>query len=292
MASAVQLAAHTLPIPSLWSDRAGRFSWIRLVASALVFGPALWIVFLAFTGGLGAKPVTEAIHRTGDWTVRLLLISLAITPLRRITRLSKLITARRMIGLGALGYALGHITLFAGDQGWDLGKVVSEIALRFYLTIGFVALIGLVALGVTSTDRWIRKLGPDWRRLHQASYAIGVLALAHFFLQSKIDVSQPVWMSGVFLLLMGCRLAQTRGFSLESPWTLGALAVLAAVLTALLETAWYGLATGVAPLRVLQANLSFGYAISPAWTVLAIGLAPTLYLTVKSARALWSPRAA
>lgn len=262
-----------------WTDRAGRFSALKTAVFVGLCLPALWLLWLAWRGGFGAvgplgpRPVTEAIHETGDWAIRFLWLSLAITPLRRLLDWPKLIVVRRMVGVAALVYALAHFALYTLDLKFDFARVASEIALRFYLTIGFVALLGLIALGSTSTDAAIRRLGSRWGALHRIVYVIAPLAAFHFFIQSKADVYEPTLMAGWLLLLLLYRLAHARGFSLSSPWVLLALAVVAALGTAAIEYAWYGLATGVPPGRVLAANLQFSFSIRPAWWVLATGLA-------------------
>jgi sulfoxide reductase heme-binding subunit YedZ len=216
--------------------------------------------------------------------VRLLVATLAVTPLRRIANYPKLILVRRMLGLAVLGYALLHLSLYGLDQAFDLKRIAAEIVLRIYLLIGFTALLGLVALGATSTDAAIRRLGGNWQRLHRVIYAVGVLALAHYFLQAKLNVTQPVLWSGLFLLLMGYRLI--RRFELpERPLGLAALAVAAGIATALLEAGWYAAATGAHAAMVLSANLEFEYDIRPAWYVLATGLALSLTALVRRAPA-------
>jgi sulfoxide reductase heme-binding subunit YedZ len=267
-----------------WLDRAGRLSPLKLATFLLVLAPALWIAWLWATQGLGPKPVTEAIHRTGDWTVRLLIATLAVTPLRRIANYPKLILVRRMLGLAVLGYALLHLSLYALDQAFNLVRVATEIVLRIYLLIGFTALLGLAVLGATSTDAAIRRLGGTWQRLHRAIYAIGVLALAHYFLQAKLNVTQPVLWSGLFLLLMGYRLIRRLELP-EGPLGLAALAVAAGLATALLEAGWYAAATGANAALVLSANLDFEYEIRPAWYVLAVGLALSVTAVVRRAPA-------
>lgn len=255
-----------------WTDRTGRFSTLKAVTFAGTLLPGLWIAWALATGAIGPKPVTAAIHETGDWAVRFLLLSLLVTPLRRIADRPRLILVRRMLGLSALGYAVVHLLLYVVDQGWDLARVASEIVLRVYLLIGFVALVGLAILGATSTDGAIRRLGRTWNRLHRATYAIAVLAILHFFLQSKIDVSEATLMAGFFVGLMGWRLMHAHGLPLDAP-RLALAAVVFAVLTAAIEYAWFALATGVDPDRVLAANLQFSYSVRPAWWVLAAGLA-------------------
>lgn len=264
-----------------WTDRAGKFSPLKAAVFAGTLVPALLLAYYAVTGFpslapagalLGPRPFTAAIHHTGDWAIRFLLLSLAITPLRRIGQWPRLILVRRMLGIAALGYALGHLVLYFFDQNWDLWRVASEIALRLYLTIGFVALLGLIVLGATSTDTAIRRLGSNWNRLHQIVYGLGILAALHFFMQSKADVYQPTLMAGFFILLMLYRMAHWHGFSLTSPLVLVAIAVASAMATVAVEASWYALATGVPAGRVLAANLQFSYSIRPAWWILATGL--------------------
>lgn len=262
---------RTAPPPYPWLDRAGRLSLLKLAVFCALFAPGLHIAVAWSLDALGAKPLTEALHRTGDWAVRFLLLSLAVTPLRRIGNWPKLILVRRMLGLAALAYALVHLTLYVVDQKYDLARVVSEIALRIYLTIGFCALLGLAVLGATSTDRAIRRLGGRWQSLHRIVYGIAVLALVHFFLQSKVDVTQAVLMTGFFVLLMLYRAMHRAGVP-TAPVPLFGLAFASAVATALIEAGWYGLKTGVSPWPVLQANLDFEYSIRPAWWVLAVGI--------------------
>jgi sulfoxide reductase heme-binding subunit YedZ len=273
-----------------WTDRSGNFSPLKTAALAGACLPAILLAWAAARGTLapagslgplGARPITEAIHQTGDWAIRFLMMSLAVTPLRRIANWPKLIMVRRMLGLSALFYALAHLTLYAVDLKLDILRVASEIVLRFYLTIGFVALLGLILLGSTSTDAAIRRLGKRWNRLHKIVYPIGLLATLHFFIQSKADVYEPTLMAGLFLLLMFYRLAYWRGFALTSPVVLAAVAVLAALGTVAAEFAWYAIATGVPPGRVLAANLQFSFSIRPAWWVLATGLGATLLAAVR-----------
>lgn len=255
-----------------WNDRAGRVSTLRIAALLLIVIPALILVIDAATGGLGAKPLTEAIHRTGDWAVRLLLVTLAVTPLRRITGWGRLLIVRRLLGLAAFGFALAHLTLYAADQNWNPLRVVTEIVSRIYLTVGFVTLVGLGLLAATSTDAAIRRMGPRWHRLHRFAYLLTALAILHFFMQSKIDASEAALMMGFWLLLMGWRLAHKLGRPLTSPLTLAGVAVLAALSTALLEAVWYGVATKVPWQAVLSANLSLDPAPRPAFWVLIVGL--------------------
>ncbi|MDP4001860.1 sulfite oxidase heme-binding subunit YedZ [Methylobacterium sp. NEAU K] len=273
-----------LAIPLPWLDRAGRLSRLKLAVFLACVAPALYLAAAYRLDALGAKPITALIHATGDWAVRFLLLSLAVSPLRRIADWAKVLVVRRMLGVTVMAYAVAHLTLYAVDQNLILTKVASEIALRLYLTIGFVALIGLIALGLTSTDAAIRTMGANWHRLHRLAYTIAVLGLVHYFLQSKIDVSDPVFWTGLFLLLMGWR--AMRRFKLpERPWSLAILALAAGLATAGLEAAWYGLASGVPANLVLAANFDFSGPIRPAWWVLAVGLTLPVLAALRGARA-------
>jgi methionine sulfoxide reductase heme-binding subunit len=256
-----------------WTMRSGEFSALKLAVFIGTLLPALGIAVQAAMGWLGSKPLTEAIHQSGDWAVHLLLITLAITPLRHIGNWPKLILVRRMLGLSALFYALLHVALYVALEAFDLRKVASEIVLRTYLTIGFAALLGLIILGVTSTDGMIRRLGAvRWNRLHALVYGITMLALVHFAMQKKLDISEPAHMTGLFLWLMGFRLL--RKWQLPTgALALTGLAVAAWLLTVAVEAGWYATMTGVNAQRILWANLDFTYVIRPAWWVLATGLA-------------------
>src|SRR5262249_209527 len=159
----------------IWRDAAGRLSALRIIAIAYLLVPVAIALFDYYSEGFGARPINNVIHRTGFWALIFLLTSLAITPLRRIGRFNQLIDVGRLIGAGAFVYAAGHILLYVADQMFDLGKVASEIVLRLYLTIGFVALLGLAALAATSTDAMVRRLGGrNWQRLHSIVYGIAL----------------------------------------------------------------------------------------------------------------------
>ena len=116
-----------------------------------------------------------------------------------------MLLVRRNVGVAAACYAVAHLSLYVVDQNFKLLTVVSEIALRFYLTIGFVALLVLLALAGTSTDGWVKRLGGNWKRLHRLAYPVGAVALLHFYIQSKLNVSEPVFVSGLFVWLMAWR---------------------------------------------------------------------------------------
>jgi sulfoxide reductase heme-binding subunit YedZ len=253
-----------------WKDRQGRFSWMKTTVFVAAFVPALVTAWWAIRGELGGRPVMEAIHNMGLWAIRFLMIALAVTPARAVFDAPRVILVRRMLGLTALAYAIAHFSLYILSEQFNLLTVASEIVLRFYLLIGFIALLVLIALGVTSTDAMIRRMGVWWKRLHWLVYPVAVLALLHYFIQSKANVSEAVVFAGVFLWLMGLRLlpAAWRG----NPAALLGLGIVAGFATAGVEFAWYALATGINPWRVLAVNESLRYGLRPAQIVGLAGI--------------------
>jgi sulfoxide reductase heme-binding subunit YedZ len=254
-------------------ERSGRWSPVKIAAFVAAILPALWIAYQAAAGELGARPVTEAIHQAGDWALRLLLITLAITPTQRVLNYPRIILARRTLGVASATYALLHLSLYVLDQHFDLFKVASEIVLRIYLLIGAVALTGLIALASTSTDAAIRRLGSQrWNRLHGFVYAIAVLATVHFFIQSKLETYQPVLMAGFLTWLLAYRVLYRRNGEV-TPLHLLLLACAVAAFTALGEATLYMFTSGVDARLVLLAHFDIDMDVRPAWWVLAAGLA-------------------
>jgi sulfoxide reductase heme-binding subunit YedZ len=268
-----------------WRDRRGRFLPFKatVLVSLLVPGAlyAMWLV----TGDLGGRPVMETIHGSGLWAIRLLLISLAITPFARALDWNGLLLVRRNVGVAAALYAVAHLCLYIVDQNFKLLTVVSEIALRFYLTIGFAALLVLIALAVTSTDSWVKKLGRNWKRLHRLAYPLGAVTLLHFYIQSKLNVSEPVFVSGLFIWLMAWRSApeawrRRQGIAFTAAFY-GGLAIVSALATAGLEFTWYGLATKVNPWRVIAANETIDRGLRPAHWVFVVTVSLVIVFIVR-----------
>ena len=254
-------------------ERSGRWSPVKVVAFAASIAPALWIAYQAATDDLGARPVTEAIHQAGDWALRFLFITLAITPAQRILHYPRIILARRTLGVASAGYALLHLSLYILDQHFDLFKVASEIVLRIYLLIGALALTGLIALASTSTDAAISRLGSArWNLFHRLVYGIAVLGAVHFFFQSKLNIYQPVLMAGFLVWLLAYRGLFQR-YGEVTPLALLLLAVAAAGVTAVGEALIYMFTSGVDSRRVLLAHFDVDAEVRPAWWVLAAGLA-------------------
>jgi sulfoxide reductase heme-binding subunit YedZ len=275
----------------IWRDRRGRLSALRIGTLGFLMLPVAKALIDAGEIAHGARPINDMIHRAGFWALVFLGVTLAVTPLRRIARYGNLIVVRRMLGVGAFCYIAAHLTLFFADQSYDLGKVVHEISHRVYLIIGATAWLGLATLAATSTDGMVRRLGGlRWRRLHQAIYAIALLALIHYFQQTKADVTVPTFAASLFLWLIAYRLvAWWQDTSELSTLSLLALSVVVSVLTFAGEAVGIGIAFHVSPLRVLDAAFDFDAGIRPGWEVLAAGLAAVV---VDIVRARWNSRPA
>jgi methionine sulfoxide reductase heme-binding subunit len=274
-----------------WRDRQGRFSWLKAGTLAGCIAPGATVAFWLATGTIGARPIHTAILWIGLWTVRFIMIALAITPAASVLDWPRILLVRRMVGVTACAYALTHLSLYVVDQNFRVLTVASEIVLRFYLTIGFTALLLLTALAITSTDAAMRRMGRWWKRLHRAVYAIGVLALLHYFIQSKANVSEPVVFAGLFLWLMLWRL-MPQGWRRRIV-VYPILSVLSAVLAAEVEFAWYALATHINPWRVLAASETLHFGLRPAhWVFLATLAIGVLAVGRRAKGALtpWNPR--
>ena len=171
-----------------------------------VLGARMWDVARTGSDALGADPVAEVEHFLGLWALRLLMVTLAITPLRQLTGWSVLVRFRRMLGLYAFAYATLHFSAYLGlDLRGYWTQIFEDIAKRPYITVGFAAWLLLVPLAITSTTGWIRRLGRNWARLHKLVYAIGVLAVLHFWWLVKSDVREPALYAGILALLLGWR---------------------------------------------------------------------------------------
>lgn len=175
---------------------------IVLFASALV--PLAGLGWKAFHDGLGANPIEVITHSTGDWTLILILTTLSITPLRRLTRQYWLIGLRRMIGLFAFFYATLHfLTYIWLDKFFDWHEMVKDIAKRPFITVGFSAFVLLIPLALTSTKGWIRRLGGrNWQRLHRLIYVTAVLGVIHYWWLVKADIRKPERYAFVLTILL------------------------------------------------------------------------------------------
>ena len=251
--------------------------------------PALYLAWRWWTDDLGPRPVTLATHVSGDWAVVFLLTSLALTPARSVFDWMPLMQIRRRIGVAAGLYALLHFFIYVADQKWNLLVVALEIIKRFYLTIGFVALLMLLALTLTSTDGWQRRLRRNWKRLHWLIYPAAVLAILHFFIQSKANVGEATVAAGLFAWLMMWRAMPEK---LAKRFAGLALLAVGATLAALVfEIGWYGLVNHVEPLRILRADIDPDLVPRPVHKVLLASLVAILLVALRrGGKLLWTRR--
>ncbi len=258
----------------VWLDRRGRISWLRVATLIVLLIPAAKALIEANAIATSARPLNELIHRAGFWALMFLGLALAITPLRRVLRYGPLIDVRRMIGVASFIYIAAHLALFFADQSYSFAKFFTEITRRVYLIIGALAWIGLAVLAATSTDAMVRRLGGmRWRRLHQLIYVIALLALIHYFQQTKADVSVPTFTAAIFAWLMAYRiLGWWQGKAELSTRTLLAMTIAVAAGALMGEVLGIALVFNAPLSRILPQIWDFDAGIRPGWQVLGAGL--------------------
>jgi methionine sulfoxide reductase heme-binding subunit len=186
--------------------------WKQPVLKAGIFGtcliPLAVLAWNALTNNLGANPIDEVTDRTGIWTLRFLLITLAVTPARRLTGWNRLIQLRRMLGLFAFFYGSLHfLTYLWLDQFFAIEDIVADVMERPFITVGFASFVLLIPLAVTSTTAMIKRLGGKWwQRLHRLVYAIAIGGVVHYLWLVKADIQQPLIYGVILAALLGYRL--------------------------------------------------------------------------------------
>jgi len=173
--------------------------------------PLALLVWRIAAGRLGANPVEAVLHFTGAWGLRLLLVTLAVTPLRRLTGRGWLLRFRRMLGLFAFFYVVLHVTVYLVlDRGLAWDEIVTDLSKRPYIMVGFAAFVLLMPLAVTSTRGWVRRLGRRWQLLHRSVYLIAVLGVLHFLWLVKADLREPLIYAAVLAVLLAARVPWPR----------------------------------------------------------------------------------
>ncbi|MEJ2309620.1 MAG: sulfoxide reductase heme-binding subunit YedZ [Gammaproteobacteria bacterium] len=177
--------------------------WSKVPLFLLCLVPFGLLLLRAANNDLGANPVEALTHETGDWALRFLLASLAVTPLRMLTGKAWLLRYRRMLGLFAFFYAVAHFVIYLWiDQAFLWTEIAADIIKRPYITVGFAAFLILLPLAVTSTKGMVRRLGRRWAMLHRSVYAAALLAVLHFLWLVKADYREPGIYLAIFILLM------------------------------------------------------------------------------------------
>jgi sulfoxide reductase heme-binding subunit YedZ len=255
-----------------WQDGKRGFSWLKASVFALMFAPAIWLVHQVWTEQFGPVPLGGMTYWSGLWATALLLLALAITPAIAILGWRQLIIVRRMIGVTALAYAVAHIIIYFALRLWNFANIAHEMATRVSLIIATVATIGMIALGATSLDAAVARMGAKgWQRLHNTIYVIAALALVHYLLSPDIYPEQFL-LTGMFFWLMVWRSLNRRGRGTD-PRALAALAVAASLFTALFEALWVWAIHGYEPVGTLRNDFSLDLGVPPAWEILVLGLA-------------------
>jgi methionine sulfoxide reductase heme-binding subunit len=183
--------------------------WAKVVLFFTCLVPFASLLWRALHAGLGANPVEFVQHATGDWTLRFLLFTLTISPLRKLLNLPDLIRFRRMLGLFAFFYVCLHFLTYIGpDQSFSLAGMWKDVQKRRYITVGFTAFVLLIPLALTSTAGWIRRLGGRrWQMLHRAIYVSAVCGVIHYYWLVKSDVRKPLFYAAIVVILLAWRLA-------------------------------------------------------------------------------------
>ena len=182
--------------------------WTKVPVFLLCLAPLAILVWRGLTAKLGANPVEFIQHTTGDWTLRFLVITLCITPLRKLLKLPDLIRFRRMLGLFAFFYACLHFLTYLGpDQSFDLDAMWKDVAKRPFITVGFTAFVLLIPLALTSTAGWIRRLGGRrWQLLHRLIYISAICGVIHYYWLVKSAVLRPLTYGAIVAVLLLWRL--------------------------------------------------------------------------------------
>jgi sulfoxide reductase heme-binding subunit YedZ len=169
--------------------------WVKPLIWVLCLAPLAYLIWLASKNDLGANPIERVEHFTGDWALRLIIATLAISPSRKLLRLPDLIRFRRLIGLFAFFYACLHFSAYVGlDQFFDFPAIWADIAKRPYITAGFTGFVLMIPLAVTSTAGWIRRLGgKGWQKLHRLIYITAIAGVIHYYWLVKSDIRLPVF---------------------------------------------------------------------------------------------------
>jgi methionine sulfoxide reductase heme-binding subunit len=200
---------------------------LKLLVFAAALVPFAHLIWRGFNGDLTADPLVEITNQTGLWTLRFVVITLAITPIRRVTGWNPVIRFRRMLGLFAFFYSMLHfLTYLVGDRfasldfpdgfvAWStavnlLASIWADVAKRPYITVGFIAFVAMIPLALTSTAGWIRRLGGrNWQRLHRLIYVTGIAGVVHYLWRVKADTLHPLIYAAIVGVLLGYRLAHS-----------------------------------------------------------------------------------
>jgi sulfoxide reductase heme-binding subunit YedZ len=257
-----------------WQDRNCRFSWLKMWTLVLLLAPVIRFSYQVSAGEFGTFPLSGMVYWSGVWATVVLLFALAVAPVAKIFRWPAIIDVRRMAGVMALVYTLGHAFVFFAFRSWDISVIIKETMARWSPIVAILSTVGLVVLASTSFDAAIRYMGVKrWQWLHNTVYITAALAIGHVLLVRGVYPEQFV-VTGLFLWLMIWRMLNwyRLGTDLKA---LTLLALGSSLVTALLEATWYWSRRGYEVSGTLRNNFSlvtFDIGIPPIWQVLTFGL--------------------
>ena len=247
-----------------------------------MFVPGIWLVHQFATGEFGPVPLGGMTYWSGVWATAILLLALAVTPAMTIFRWRVLISVRRMIGVMALAYTVAHIFIYFALRLWNFASIANEMVSRLTLIVASVSTLGLIALGATSLDAAVQRMGAKgWNQLHNTVYAVTALAILHYLLSPGIFSAQYL-MSGMFFWLMLWRVLKRHGREADVR-ALALLAVVSSLFTAFLEAGWIWAYHGYDPAGTLRGNFTLDLGLSPAWQILALGFLVALAAFIQQA---------
>lgn len=255
-----------------WRERTGAFSWLKAATLLALLIPAASMLYDWRAGDFGPLPTIGFVYWSGVWATELLLLALAVAPVRGIFGWNRVVVVRRMIGVAALVYTLVHLVAYFALHDWNFRFMSNEVVTRLTLVVASVSLLGLLCLGATSFDAAVRRLGSGgWKRLHRANYALTLLAVSHYLLSPGIFTMQYV-AAGVLFWLLAWRVLDRRGLGADLR-ALAALAVGATVFTVALEVVWMWAYQHVDPSDTLSDEFSLDLGVPAMWQVLGLGAA-------------------
>lgn len=201
----------------MWFSAALKSVYAKPVVHLLCLVPFSLLLWAAFDDGLGANPVEKLTHETGDWTLRLLLITLSISPLRQWTGQAAFVRFRRILGLYTFFYGCCHFSIwFIADHSLDVAGMIEDIVERPYITLGFSALMLMLPLALTSNQAMIRRLGKKWKTLHQLIYLVILLGVLHFIWLVKADYLEPTIYAIIAMILLAHRVGPMKRLNVKS----------------------------------------------------------------------------
>lgn len=267
-----------------WQDRQRKFSALKAAAFALILAPGAWLIYQTASGELGIYPMWLGglTYWSGVWATAVLLGALFVTPALTILSWRSLIDVRRMIGVAALAYTVGHIVVYFALRFWNLATILKEMTSPFMIT-AILSTIGLLALGLTSVDAAIARMGVrGWQRLHNTVYVLSALAVLHALLSRGSNPMQYL-LAGMFFWLMAWRLIDRYGRGGDAR-SLAILAIGSALFAALLEAGLVWLKRGYPLTETLANNFTLIFGVPAAWEILGLGL---LIALVAACLAAW-----